>query len=467
MYSTESRFLKVHHKVNGEVLTQGHLFHYILNREQTKMTRDIMLHRNHFLLILPLLYNFTCFSNQSNSIEGIYDVTVVGYILFANGLGRNPISVLDFFQDSLQLNFKNSRPNEPWTFSLEDVPENVQSLLTKNNQSPSNVAIMYDALAYPKKHYYKQVPESKIKIAYSMLESTKIPDMWTSIINEHFDAVVVPDSYYVDVYKNSGVRKPIFMLPMILYLDKFLSHPIKTKRNSEFVFGVSCSLSKHKNLDMLVDSFAQEYGNVPHVKLKIHTASDKNSKPVIQLKEKLNRMGINNIDVNASKMPLAEYLEFMSSLDCYVLISKGEGFSVTPREALALGIPCILSNNTGHQTLCQTDFVYAVKSDIREKPANDFFECCNFNCRREDVQKGLRDVFENYDHWLAKAHLGREWVKQYHANNLKKRYLNLFKPTHVILGPANKITDEFLMTNDNSLYSKYLALNNLNKDTSK
>ena len=31
-------------------------------------------------------------------------------------------------------------------------------------------------------------------------------------------------------------------------------------------------------------------------------------------------------------LPGQDHVEFMCSLDCYVLVSKGEGFSVTPKD---------------------------------------------------------------------------------------------------------------------------------------
>ena len=52
----------------------------------------------------------------------------------------------------------------------------------------------------------------------------------------------------------------------------------------------------------------------------------------------------------------------------------------------------------------------------------------NFNCRIKDVQIALKEVYSNYQTYLAKAHQGREWVKQYCGINLKPKYLNLFKP---------------------------------------
>lgn len=183
-----------------------------------------------------------CFAKERKKSHEIYDVTVVGYLLFANGLGRNGIAALDFLQDSLKMNFVPTRRGS----SFKDMPEKVAELVKKKNKNRSNVAILYDVLTFPKNAPYKKMPESTIKIAYSMVESTEIPQEWTDILNGHFDAVVVPDIYYKEVYKNSGVTKPIFVLAHPVYLDEFLAQPLKTKPNDTFTFGVSCVLSKKR-----------------------------------------------------------------------------------------------------------------------------------------------------------------------------------------------------------------------------
>ncbi len=407
------------------------------------------------IVLVFLLGTFGCLSHQRKDREERVDVTIVGYVLFANGLGRTTIAALDYLQDEVKVNFKNTRPE---ITSFQDVPEKVRKLVLKNNHAPSNVAIIHDNLILPHAQHYKKMPESKIKLAYSMIETTAIPDEWASIINNYFDGVVVPDPFLIEVYKNSGVKKPIFSIPLPVYMDEFLAEPLKKKPNDVFVFGVSCAFSNNKNCELLMEAFAREFGNSLKVRLSLHSPWNNYAD---KIHNKLKELKVSNIEISCESLPWHEYVRYMKGLDCYVLISKGEGFSFTPREALALGIPCILSNNTAHKTICNTGYVYGVKADIVEKHPGEFFGVScgyNFNCRVEDVQRALREVYSNYEKYLAKAHEGREWVKQYHGNNLKKRYRNLFKPIKVLLGNENLVTENFLMTTSESLYHKYLSL---------
>ena len=84
----------------------------------------------------------------------------------------------------------------------------------------------------------------------------------------------------------------------------------------------------------------------------------------------------------------------------------------------------------------------------------------NFNCRVDDVQKALREVYTHYDVYLKKAEIGRTWVEQYLWSNVKTKFLNLIKPHKVIMGNKNMVTDKFIMTTSEELYKKYLQVIN-------
>ena len=80
---------------------------------------------------------------------------------------------------------------------------------------------------------------------------------------------------------------------------------------------------------------------------------------VIYLKKQIKQFKLTNVELTEGMLSREENIDFFRDIDCYVLVSKAEGFSITPREALAAGIPCILSNNTAHKTICETGLVYA------------------------------------------------------------------------------------------------------------
>ena len=155
------------------------------------------------------------------------------------------------------------------------------------------------------------------------------------------------------------------------------------------------------------------------------------------------------------------YLKTFEDLDCYVSISTGEGFSIQPREAMALGIPAVLTNNTAQSTICDSNLVRKVTSSI-EIPAfnvgfNNYYGVC-YDCKQDDVAHALRDIYDNYDHYLQQGAQARAWVKQYCYSELRPLYVSLVKPQHIILGQENKLTAHSLTTDSPELFEKYQRL---------
>lgn len=396
-----------------------------------------------------MFVQFACCSQE-------YDLTIVGRVINADGLCRIPITLIDMLKDDLNINHIQTYGE----INTSDVKDEVKKVLCNPDKTPGKISLLVDglwAIDYPT---YTFVPESKIKIAYSMWESNRIPQKWVRILNQNFDAVVVPDSFLIDCYKDSGVTIPIFELPLCLYLDDFLTKPQPSRPRSPFVFGCTASGAPHKNQILLIQAFAEEFGDSNDVVLRL---SSRGVFPEIlnSWNQLIQTYSCSNIFINISVMNNTQYIDSMSSLDCYVNISMGEGFSIGPREALALGIPCILSNNSAQKTICRNGLVRSVLSEIPESPSAEYSPFGNenigtfFNCKLEDVKHALRDVYNYYDIYLEQAKKGPEWVLQYSMENLKAKYQNLIKPKCVILGSKNEITDDYLMTSSEELYNKF------------
>lgn len=388
-----------------------------------------------------------------------YDLTVLGFIRQGDGLGKVAFNLIHMLKDDLKINFisNNDAPNH-----FVDVPDSVKKIVEDPNKTPGKVTISTGFLWNSWNEAYKNMPNSKVKIAYSMIESDALPKRSIDILNTKFDAVAVPDVYQKNVYVKSGVKIPIFVLPMGLFLEDFLNQPLKTKPNNPFTFGMSGVWEPRKNHKLLLNVFAREFGNNPRFRLKLHGRFGFSE--VLQgLYDTIKKHNLKNVEIIDRPLTHKEYVDFMSQLDCYVFLSKGEGFSMTPREAMASGIPCILSNNTSHITLCKTGFVRPVQATIIQ-PA--YYSVTyrqavgkEYDCSPEDVKQALRDVFTNYSKYLLKAKQSRSWVRQYQWYNLKRKYLALIKPKKVIHGDENKILENgILMTNSHKLLQKYATV---------
>lgn len=416
----------------------------------------------YFLLILIInnlaMSNIPNMTNGLNNLNNEYDFTAVGWMQFAGSLTRLPIGWINTLADDIKINFVSTTGTDYINF--QDVPNKVRRVAENTDKAPGKVSILFEHLWYLWSTPAVYMPASHIKIALSMIEGTSIPEQWVDILNNNFDAVIVPDEHLIKVYSESKVNIPVFFVPLAIDLEPFLEKPLKKYNfnNTPFYFGISAAFCSVKNHELVIKSFAKSFGNNNNIILRIHGRSG-DPACINNIRNLIKELNLTNIELIERSLTYSEYIDFMSSLDCYILLSKAEGFSITPREAMALGMPCIISNNTAHKTICNTSLVKAVKSDILE-PADytQIFGCIcgnHFNCSVDDAADAMLDVYNYYDVFKAKAIEAREWVKQYTYSNLKNKYLSLIKPKKVILSDKNIVTDDSILTRCPKLYKKY------------
>lgn len=381
------------------------------------------------------------------------DVTFFSTCNFADGIGRRVIGQIGVLKDHLNVRFFNTRHY----LETEDVKPELLEIFLNSDSTPGTVMLWEDGIYdYNKKWLDTHEQNYKIKLIYLTVESTKAPVSWVKILNEHFDGILAPDQSVITALQNSGVVIPGFVMPEICFIEEFLSEPLQEEPHYPFTFGVTATALSYKNYDLLLEAFAAEFGNSPDVILKAHNHRTEGCQ---KINDKIRSLMLRNAYVTHGPISRVDYGSHMKAIDCYVLLSKGEGFSITPREAMALGRPCILANHSAHQTICNAGFVRPVEASIIEKhdSENYFGEDIGniFNCELSEARKALRDVYENYQFYLKKAHAGREWAKQYLGENLRAKYISMIKPKMVILGDRNEATCEYLMTNSQELYDKY------------
>lgn len=391
-------------------------------------------------------------------LHSVPDLTIVGFIMPETGLGKIPITILETLDSRVSSNFIMSFDCPIY----EKLSTRVKRTLQNPDHSAGKVALLTATLWDIDRCHSALVPqESIVKLAYSMFETSRIPDMWVKILNKNFDAVVVPDPFLVRVYEKSGVRIPIFVLPIPMMLAPYLAHPVHSKSASKpFVFG---DTSANKNPGILVEAFAKAFGNSSDVRL-IMKAGGIFPETRETIDRIIDQFGLTNVIIEEGHFSLAEYIQRLSSFDCYVNLSRGEGFSFIPREALALGVPVIISNNTASKTICKSGCVRGVPCR-KTGPCHFFYrllfgdEDCGeqFDCEVDDVVAALRDVYDNYNKYIKKARQGRKWVNQYDCRNttLRGLYYTLVKPNLVLLGGKNEIKNGRLVTNSPKLLQKY------------
>ncbi|MBS3905212.1 MAG: glycosyltransferase family 4 protein [Simkania sp.] len=413
------------------------------------------------LLVLAVVCLFFLIEIPSSKAPHL---TVIGFAKMADGLGRQSVELMDGLYDDVELGFIPSSKSD-----LKDVPERIQHLITQPNDNQGKIVIYESALPSPNEkaeirlnRVLKGVKNNhQIRIAYSMLESSRIPSKWAELLNKYFDAVVVPDTFLVDVYQCSGVEIPVFVLPLGLDIASFLERPLKRSRNTPFRFVNVSSMVPRKNHEGLIRAFYQAFGDDPEIELHLNYRPNGSSRHLDRIEHLIQSLNVHNIFLGSKRLDHQQYLEFLLQGDALVSLSKGEGFSIQPREAMALGLPVIISNNTAHTTIVKSGLVYAVPCPTTECAYNKSLRC---ECGEEyvadvyEAAKALRYVYENYETCLESSSQSKQWAAQYQFKNLKPLYLTLVNPSKVVLGNSNELTEGCLTTSSEELYKKYITL---------
>jgi glycosyltransferase involved in cell wall biosynthesis len=386
------------------------------------------------------------------------DLVISGPLDFCDGLGRNTYGFIDQLSNNLDV-----RLHVASFCLLADDPYHIKKRVKKQNEIGNPKIFLYTngVVSALREDCYCSLPKETLKVAYSMFEATEIPYEWVDRLNKYFDVVLVPDAYHVDVYKNSGVTLPIYVLPTGLYLEEYLKYPEKKETQNPFTFGCVSTNTSRKNLKRIIDAFIKQYGNNPDYRLYLHVKYPLFVSATIE--EYAQKKGITNIEVSSDLLDEEEYAELLQSFDCYILLSMGEGFSNTPREALASGVPIIISDNTAQSTICKSGYAVAVAS---KKEVDAWYEALDrsvgkqFDCNQEDVIAAMEYVVQNYSKIIDNTKESRKWVKQYEWKNLKDSYLAFFKPQNVLLGANDSIDAKTgtVTTSDKKLYEKMRTL---------
>lgn len=170
--------------------------------------------------------------------------------------------------------------------------------------------------------------------AYTMFESSHTPQKWIDIMNR-LDHVLVPSSWLVAAWREQGLKVPISVyhhgIDTAYFYD--LDRPVR----DTFTFLHYADLSPRKGSEIVVAAFLKAFPGKTDVRLVM-----KNHKPFFPFITDDPR--IERIHATYSKEQMRELLY---RADCFVFPTRGEGFGLTPFEAMASGLPTIVTGWSG------------------------------------------------------------------------------------------------------------------------
>lgn len=134
-------------------------------------------------------------------------------------------------------------------------------------------------------------------------------------------------------------------------------------KDGDIVFGTLARLSLQKGIDLLIKSVAQQ--NTPG-NWKFLVGGDGEDEDLFKSMVKDEGLEDKIIFLGSINAPYS----FLKSIDCFFSTSRGEGLPLSVLEAMALGLPCVLSDVMGHRTIGKNN------EELLLHDFKDFIERC-------------------------------------------------------------------------------------------
>ena len=197
----------------------------------------------------------------------------------------------------------------------------------------------------------------KKTLYFTMWEATQLPEKWVGYLNQA-ECVVVPCQWNARHFRESGVVKPIEILPLGIKEDIFAFRPMDL--NGPCVFGAAAKVrggGERKGLNEMVELFRQAFPDNRDVRLKVKCFPDCGLAPANDPR----------VEITAAYLTEQELAAWYGSLTCFVSLSRSEGWGLMPHQAMAVGRPCIAMCYSGQAEYLRHDNAYCVS--YREVPA--------------------------------------------------------------------------------------------------
>lgn len=224
-------------------------------------------------------------------------------------------------------------------------------LLLAEQYSGQKVGLLY---SYP---YGVLQMESDIRLVYTMFESDKIPVDWPDYLAAA-DEVLVPSRWMQRVMLESGIKSTVVPLGYNDRVFSFIPRNIPADHNEDFTFIHYNSFNIRKGFTEVLEAFTREFRHDEPVKLILKTTLDVTPIP-------LPRGQYPNIEVIRGAVSERQLTDILGRAHCMVYPSRGEGFGITPLEAMATGIPAIVPNEHGISEYFDKRYMLEVKATER------------------------------------------------------------------------------------------------------
>jgi glycosyltransferase involved in cell wall biosynthesis len=212
-------------------------------------------------------------------------------------------------------------------------------------------------------HWPVWVPShvTDLRLAVVAWEESLVPRDMVRVLNEKFDGILVPTRFVAKALIDSGVRLPVRVIGHAPALDALVRvgerraaapRSGRPGAGDPFTFLHVSSCFPRKGVDALLAAYGKAFRRCDPVRLVVKGFPN----PHNDVPEQIASLRRRDPEAPAIVMinrdiPAEEMAALYAAADAVVLPTRGEGFNIPAAEALAAGVPLIVTGYSGH-----TDF---------------------------------------------------------------------------------------------------------------
>ena len=172
------------------------------------------------------------------------------------------------------------------------------------------------------------------RVCFTMWETDKLPGSFIRWLGQYHQ-ILVPCQHNVELF--SEYHDDVSLVP--LGVDQGFWKPLRGPADGPFRFHAGGSLWSRKGLDVVVEAFRKL--GIPNTELHLKVAPHALDVPTYKFPP--------GVVFHRQWMSLEEQRDWFQQGHVFVAPARGEGFGLMPLQAIASGIPTILSNSSGQQ----------------------------------------------------------------------------------------------------------------------
>jgi glycosyltransferase involved in cell wall biosynthesis len=208
-------------------------------------------------------------------------------------------------------------------------------------------------------------------VAWTMWETSQIPSgqdirdargqtfgNWADHLNRHAERLIVPCQHNAEVFAACGVNLPTTVLPY--GLDTEIWPLYEREERDSFLVVQYGDLTSRKGVEEAIQAFKMAFpqGDYPQARLVLKTQGG-------ILKEYIARRygDDSRILVVDETWTRAQLVQLLHMADCFIWLSRGEGFGLPPLQAALTGLPVVMTTHSGMSAYYKPQFFYGVRND--------------------------------------------------------------------------------------------------------